>query len=86
MLARDTGQGILVRPLSNITGSYQTATAASAGTHAAGGALDVDMRGLSVATSRSYETIGRASGLLFWWRPAVKGLWSDHGHMLDPSV
>ncbi len=85
VLSRNTGANILVRSLNANTGSFQTKTEASANTHAGGGALDVDMRGLTRSQARFYETVGRKAGLLFYWRPAVKGLWTDHGHILDPG-
>lgn len=85
VMARNTGANILVRSLNSSTGSFQTLTEASANTHAGGGALDVDMRGLNRSQARFYETVGRKAGLLFYWRPAVKGLWTDHGHVLDPG-
>jgi LysM repeat protein len=85
VMARNTGANILVRSLNSDTGSFQTKTEASAKTHAGGGALDVDMRGLSQSQARFYETVGRKAGLLFYWRPAIQGLWTDHGHVLDPA-
>src|SRR5690242_2819367 len=59
-------------------GSYQTTTAASAGTHAGGGAVDINCEGLTDQQARVLESAARKWGGTAWFRPAIKGVWQRH--------
>lgn len=79
-LAAVIGSGIYLRP---IQGSYSTSVNASAGTHAGGGAMDIELDGHTFTTARMVETKARDEcDLLMWVR-----WWSGnhHGHILDPQ-
>ena len=83
-IAKVVGDDIYVRP---IQGSYSTGTAASAGTHAGGGAFDLDCEPLSDAQARRLESACRQFGAAAWFRPRVspsgiKYGWQRHVHGL----
>lgn len=79
------GNNILLKPLPGC-GSYQTTTAASAGTHAGGGAIDIDLRSVPADKRKWVADKGRVAGLqVAWHRDYVKGLWTWHAHALDPA-
>lgn len=83
--AKAVGAGILLKPLPGC-GSYQTSTAASAGTHAGGGAIDIDLRAVPSSQRKWVADKGRTSGLqVAWNRDAIAGLWTWHAHALDPD-
>ena len=82
--ARNVGDDIKLTPLPGC-GSYQTTTAASAGTHAGGGAIDIDLRGYTEEQRLRVETEGRKVLNLAYYRPAINGLWTWHAHALDAS-
>jgi peptidoglycan hydrolase-like protein with peptidoglycan-binding domain len=83
--AKAVGDDILIKPLPGC-GSYQTSTTASAGTHAGGGAIDIDARNLSAEQRNRIEAKGRLAGFqVAWERNAISGLWTWHTHALDPS-
>jgi len=68
-------------------GSYQTSTAASAGTHAGGGAVDINAEALTDAQARILEAAARKWGGTAWFRPRVSpaGIpygWQRHVHIL----
>ena len=63
-------------------GSYQTTTAASAGTHAGGGAVDINAVGLTDRQARVLESAARKCGGTAWFRPALAGVWQKHVHIL----
>lgn len=82
--AASTGS-ILLTPLAGC-GSYQTSTVASAGTHAGGGAIDIDLRKVAADKRKWVADKGRTSGLqVAWHRNYVAGLWTWHCHALDPA-
>lgn len=79
------GDGILLKPLAGC-GSYQTSTTASAGTHAGGGAIDIDLRAVPADKRKWVADKGRTVGLqVAWHRNAISGLWTWHAHALDPA-
>lgn len=82
--AERVGAAILLKALEGC-GSYQTTTTASAGTHAFGGAIDIDTRALTPAQRVRVETEGRRLNLLVWHRDRIPGVWTFHAHALDPS-
>lgn len=82
--AKAVGNDILLKALVGC-GSFQTTTKASAGTHASGGAIDINTISLTDSQRRRVETKGRAVGLLVWHRRKVTGLWTWHAHALDPG-
>jgi len=83
--AKSVGAGIYLKPLPGC-GSYQTSTAASAGTHAGGGAIDIDLRSVASGSRKWVADKGRTSGLqVAWHRNAISGLWTWHAHALDPD-
>lgn len=68
-------------------GSYQTSTAASAGTHAGGGAVDIDCEPLTDAQARVLESAARKCGGTAWFRPRTSPTgyvygWQRHTHIL----
>ena len=82
VLAANTGS-LLMDP---IQGSYSTGTAASANTHAGGGAGDLAHWNFSETNDNWIMNQARdVAFLIYWDRDAISGLWSDHGHFIDPS-
>jgi hypothetical protein len=63
-------------------GSYQTSTAASAGTHAGGGAVDINCEPLTDQQARILESAARKCGGTAWFRPRKAGVWQHHCHIL----
>lgn len=83
--AKSLGQSILLWPLAGC-GSYQTSTVASAGTHAGGGAVDIDLRNVPADKRKWVADQGRLVGLqISWHRRYIAGLWTWHAHVLDPA-
>lgn len=69
-----------------IQGSYTSSTSASAGTHSRGGAGDINHSKWSETQDNSVMNIARDIAFLIYWdRDAISGVWSDHGHFIDPS-
>lgn len=87
---RCKAQGIPDFYLSPIQGSYSTSTAASAGTHAGGGAIDINTRPLTPAQKAVLEFCMREVTFADWDRPVtwfskwfnkiINGGWSPHNH------
>ena len=68
-------------------GSYQTSTKASAGTHAGGGAVDINAEGLTDKQARILESAARKWGGTAWFRPRTSPTgyvygWQRHVHIL----
>lgn len=85
-IAAGVGSGIYLRPfIVPPSGSYQTSTSASNGTHSLGGAIDFDMSSYSWDVARHVETVARSHYKLAYARTAVSGLWKQHVHVLDPN-
>lgn len=83
--AKSVGDDILLWPLAGC-GSYQTSTKASAGTHAGGGAIDIDLRAVPSTKRKWVADQGRLHGLqISWHRNAITGVWTWHAHALDPD-
>lgn len=82
LLALTTPNDILI---TLIQGAWSTGTAASKGTHAGGGALDHKGSGYSWTLMGVAETAGRRVWILLFRRRYIAGLWSQHGHGLDPE-
>jgi len=80
-IAAHVGNDISLRPIPGC-GSYQTTTAASAGTHAGGGAIDFDLKPYTDAQARRVETVARSRLKLAYFRPPITGLWQKHVHVL----
>lgn len=68
-----------------IQGAFSTGTSASAGTHAGGGAFDHKGSGYSWTQMGVAETAGRRVWFMLFRRRYIAGLWSQHGHGLDPE-
>jgi GH25 family lysozyme M1 (1,4-beta-N-acetylmuramidase) len=63
-------------PLTIVQGSYNAGgVSASAGTHDAGGVVDL----LAWDSNRKVRVL-RAVGFAAWFRPAIRGLWGEHIH------
>src|SRR5699024_4966479 len=56
---------------------------ASAGTHDGGGAVDIDVRGMSRATINKIVNSLRKSGWAAWYRPYIANLWIAHIHAIQ---
>jgi peptidoglycan hydrolase-like protein with peptidoglycan-binding domain len=83
--AESTGDAVLIWPLAGC-GSYQTSTKASAGTHAGGGAVDVNANPHSPLQRTMVITNARKVGLqIGWFRAYRSGVWTNHYHVLDPN-
>lgn len=83
--AKSIGDAVLLWPLPGC-GSYQTSTVASAGTHAGGGAIDLNGNGMSATTRAMVARKGREVGLqVDWFRGFIAGLWTNHFHAVDPD-
>ena len=86
-LARIVGNDIYLAPIPGC-GSYQTSTKASAGTHAGGGAVDINAEGLTDEQARRIETKARSLGFVAYFRPRVSPYsgnsygWQRHVHMI----
>lgn len=64
-------------------GSYNAGgVSASAGTHDGGGAADIRTRDFTRAEKDAVVLAGRQVGAATWFRPAIKGLWPEHIHMI----
>lgn len=77
--ARAIGNDIYAKP---IQGSYSTGVSASAGTHAGGGAVDIDGEGYTDDQCRRMETAARMMGGVAYFRKAIPGLWQRHVHII----
>lgn len=82
--AQAVGNDIYLKPLPGC-GSYQTTTAASAGTHSKGGAIDIDTRGFTTEQRTRIMNVGRRWFEVDWQRDAITGLWTWHNHAIDAS-
>jgi hypothetical protein len=86
-LARIVGDDIYLSPIPGC-GSYQTSTKASAGTHAGGGAADVNAENLTDEQARRIETRARSIGFVAYFRPRISPYsgnpygWQRHVHMI----
>jgi hypothetical protein len=86
-LARIVGDDIYLSPIPGC-GSYQTSTKASAGTHAGGGAADVNAENLTDEQARRIETRARSIGFVSYFRPRISPYsgnpygWQRHVHMI----
>jgi hypothetical protein len=75
-VARITPADLYVRPSQ---GAYTTATSASAGTHAGGGAVDLSVRDLSHSQRALLVDTLRRVGFAAWHRTTAQGF--DHAHI-----
>jgi hypothetical protein len=86
-LARIVGDDIYLSPIPGC-GSYQTSTKASAGTHAGGGAADINAENLTDEQARRIETRARSIGFVAYFRPRISPYsgnpygWQRHVHMI----
>lgn len=81
MIGKDLGQNIL----GSVTqGSYSTSVAASGGTHAGGGVVDLMNSSWSSGPGmiKILSTM-RQWGLIAWWRTPAQGGWPYHIHAID---
>lgn len=79
-LAEITGPNIRVAPTQ---GGYNAGgVAASAGTHDRGAAMDLSVHGLTSQQISAVVLCARSVGWAAWYRPAIKGLWPAHVHMI----
>jgi hypothetical protein len=62
-------------------GSYSRG-ALSAGTHSGGGAIDLSVRGYSVATRERVVRALRTVGFAAWYRSGSEGPWASHIHAI----
>jgi len=70
-------------------GSYSTADPTSAGTHAGGGAVDVNVGRWSAARRRTVAGVLRSIGFAAWVRSPTEGDWPWHIHAVaisDPDL
>ncbi|MGS0686772.1 peptidoglycan-binding domain-containing protein [Nakamurella sp. GG22] len=70
-------------------GSYSTSDPTSAGTHAGGGAVDVNVDGWSAARRRTVAGVLRSVGFAAWVRSPTEGDWPWHIHAVaisDPDL
>lgn len=63
-------------------GSYSTGTAASAGTHAGGGACDLSVAELTADQIKLVVFLARRVGFAAWHRLPSEGDWGAHIHMI----
>ena len=61
-------------------GSYSTGVAASAGTHAGGGVVDISVRGLTLSQINQLVRALRLVGFAAWYRSPLPGVWGAHIH------
>ena len=70
-------------------GSYSTSDPTSAGTHAGGGVVDVNVDGWSAAHRRTVAGVLRSVGFAAWVRSPTEGDWPWHIHAVaisDPDL
>ncbi len=80
---------ILGAPLRLDQGSYSTSDPTSAGTHAGGGVVDVNVDGWSAAHRRTVAGVLRSVGFAAWVRSPNEGDWPWHIHAVaisDPDL
>ena len=80
---------ILGEPLRLDQGSYSTSDPTSAGTHAGGGAVDINVDGWSAARRRTVTGVLRSIGFAAWTRSPAEGDWPWHIHAVaisDPDL
>lgn len=68
--------------LSIVQGSYSTSVSASGGTHAGGGAIDVNVAGMSQDQINRTVNGLRAEGFAAWYRTTSEGFDIDHIHAI----
>ena len=76
-------------PLRLDQGSYSTSDPTSAGTHAGGGAVDINVDDWSAARRRSVTGVLRSIGFAAWLRSPSEGDWPRHIHAVaisDPDL
>lgn len=69
-------------PVTITQGSPNTSVNASGQTHAGGGAVDVNVNGLSRRQIKKLVRAMRAVGFAAWYRPTIPGLWGHHIHAI----
>ncbi len=82
-------EALLGRTLSFTQGSYNTGVGASAGTHDGGGALDINVSGMTSATRVTVTEKLRRVGFAAWVRTPAQGDWGYHIHAIaisDPDL
>jgi len=80
---------ILGEPLRLDQGSYSTSDPTSAGTHAGGGVVDINVDGWSSAHRRKVAGVLRSVGFAAWVRSPTEGDWPWHIHAVaisDPDL
>ena len=80
---------ILGSPVRLDQGSYSTSDPTSAGTHAGGGAVDINVDGWSAARRRTVTGVLRSLGFAAWLRSPAEGDWPWHIHAVaisDPDL
>lgn len=80
---------ILGAPVRLDQGSFSTSDPTSAGTHAGGGAVDVNVDGWSAARRRTVAGVLRGIGFAAWVRSPAEGDWPWHIHAVaisDPDL
>ena len=80
---------ILGAPVRLDQGSYSTSDPTSAGTHAGGGAVDINVDGWSAARRRTVTGVLRSIGFAAWLRSPAEGDWPWHIHAVaisDPDL
>src|SRR6478609_5628367 len=80
---------ILGAPLRLDQGSYSTSDPTSAGTHAGGGVVDINVDGWSAAHRKTVAGVLRSVGFAAWVRSPTEGDWPWHIHAVaisDPDL
>jgi peptidoglycan hydrolase-like protein with peptidoglycan-binding domain len=78
-------ENLLGFQLTMTQGSYSSGVGASAGTHDGGGALDISVSGMSVATRNNVALNLRKVGFAAWVRTPAQGDWGYHIHAIALS-
>jgi len=82
-------ESILKAPLRLDQGSYSHSDPTSAGTHAGGGAVDINVDGWSSARRKTVAGVLRSVGFAAWVRSPTEGDWPWHIHAVaisDPDL
>jgi hypothetical protein len=79
-LMLDAADGKLSFPFRLSQGSYNTAVAASGGTHAGGGVVDVSVSDLTSTQENQLLSVFRSIGFYAWLRTPDQGDWPYHIH------